>query len=169
MWTYNYTGAPDELMHYGRKGMKWYQHIFGDKRTRTVGSSRKHGHNDDSDEHVRVATYASSSSSSNPSKSKPISEMSNAEIQQKIDRIRLENTLRSLQPQKVSAGKKYASALLDTVIGPAVIDAGQKYLKRILNKALGNDKTTDVKSLRTQEEIMRLKYKIHTYRKQMSK
>ena len=28
MWSYNYTNG-DELYHYGRKGMKWGQHIFG--------------------------------------------------------------------------------------------------------------------------------------------
>ena len=26
MWQYNYT---DELYHYGRKGMKWGEHIYG--------------------------------------------------------------------------------------------------------------------------------------------
>ena len=33
MWQYNYDAllAPDELEHSGRKGMKWYQHIFTKK------------------------------------------------------------------------------------------------------------------------------------------
>lgn len=34
MWTYNHS---DELYHYGRKGMKWGQNIFGKKQT-TKGS-----------------------------------------------------------------------------------------------------------------------------------
>lgn len=29
MWQYNYT---DELYHYGRKGMKWGEHIYGEER-----------------------------------------------------------------------------------------------------------------------------------------
>ena len=42
---YQVDMASDELMHYGRKGMKWYQSIYGSKKS----SGRKGGSDDDSD------------------------------------------------------------------------------------------------------------------------
>ena len=44
-------------------------------------------------------------------KTKRISEMSNKEIQDKIDRIRLENTLKSLKPKEISRGQKLVDGL----------------------------------------------------------
>ena len=38
MWEYTYT---DELYHYGRKGMKWGQHIFAKAHARKVNKQRK--------------------------------------------------------------------------------------------------------------------------------
>ena len=38
MWNYNY---PDELYHYGRKGMRWYQHIFGKANNVSVSGSKR--------------------------------------------------------------------------------------------------------------------------------
>ena len=49
----------------------------------------------------------STNNSTEINKTKSIKEMSNAEIQARIDRIRLEQTLASLQPKKVSAGEKF--------------------------------------------------------------
>ncbi len=49
-------------------------------------------------------------------KTKKISEMSNAEIQAKIDRIRLENTLRDLTPKQVSKGEKFVNGLKDASV-----------------------------------------------------
>lgn len=34
------TKPEDELMHYGRKGMKWYQHIFGKKPSSQSGNTQ---------------------------------------------------------------------------------------------------------------------------------
>lgn len=30
-WSFEQRVSEDDVIHYGRKGMKWYQHIFGDK------------------------------------------------------------------------------------------------------------------------------------------
>jgi len=38
MWEYNY---PDELYHYGRKGMKWYQNIFTKQREKNEARQRQ--------------------------------------------------------------------------------------------------------------------------------
>lgn len=72
-------------------------------------------------------------------KSKSVSEMTDQEIQDKINRIRLEATLNQLQPKEISRGEKIAnaaaSAMKDVVI-PAVKDAGRKQLTEYLNQEL---------------------------------
>lgn len=180
MWSYNYTNTKNELMHHGIFGQRWgirrYQNKDGS--LTAVGRARQRSgfftklkgkKTTDAEE---TTTTKQTSTTTKP-KAKSISEMSNQEIQARIDRIRLENTLKSLQPQKVSAGKQLAMKVANEVLIPTAMDAGKKYLSRALNKALGNDKKDSVeaymKALRTQEEKERLKYKIHSYQKQMSK
>lgn len=81
-------------------------------------------------------------------KQKSISEMSNEEIQAKIDRIRLENTLNSLTPKQTSAGQKFVDGMKGAAISIAK-DKGTKivgdYIEKQLREKLGlSDK--DVKS-----------------------
>lgn len=66
-------------------------------------------------------------------KTKSIKEMSNAEIQARIDRIRLEQTLASLQPKKVSAGEKFIKNLSGFAT-KTLTDVSQK----VINKAIEN-------------------------------
>ena len=86
-------------------------------------------------------------------KTKKISEMSNAEIQAKIDRIRLENTLRDLTPKQVSKGEKFVNGLKDASVsilkerGTRI--AGDMFEKK-MREALGlsgNDKKSTSKIL----------------------
>lgn len=66
-------------------------------------------------------------------KTKSIKEMSNDEIQARIDRIRLEQTLASLQPKKVSAGEKFIKNLSGFAT-KTLTDVSQK----VINKAIEN-------------------------------
>lgn len=59
------------------------------------------------------------------SKPKTINEMTNEEIQERIDRINLENKLISLTPQKVSAGQRF----VNSVKGAAISIAKEKGTK----------------------------------------
>ena len=68
-------------------------------------------------------------------KSKSISEMSNQEIQAKIDRIRLENTLKSLTPEHVSTGQKFVNGLKGAAISIAK-DKGTKLAGDYIDKQL---------------------------------
>ena len=68
-------------------------------------------------------------------KQKSLSEMSDKEIQDKIDRIRLENTLKSLTPEKMTAGQKYANGLKDAAISIAK-DKGTKIVGDYIDKQL---------------------------------
>lgn len=75
----------------------------------------------------------STNNSTEINKTKSIKEMSNAEIQARIDRIRLEQTLASLQPKKVSAGEKFIKNLSGFAT-KTLSDVSQK----VVNKAIEN-------------------------------
>lgn len=108
-------------------------------------------------------------------KTKSISEMSDDEIRAKINRIQLENQLKSLQPKQVSKGEKFAKALSDVAL-PALKNAArdslEKYLKKTLNKALGVDEqTSDDISKKLEKEAKDLgnKVKIESSKRALNK
>lgn len=65
---------------------------------------------------------------------KKISEMTDEEINSRINRIQLENKLRSLEPQKVSKGKLFVDSVVNNVIAPAAMEAGKNLLKSFIDK-----------------------------------
>ena len=80
-------------------------------------------------------------------KAKSINEMTDDEIRARINRIQLENQLKSLTPVQQTKGQKLVKMVSDTAV-PAIKnaakDALEKYLKKKLNEALGVDgKTAD--------------------------
>ena len=80
-------------------------------------------------------------------KAKSINEMTDDEIRARINRIQLENQLKSLTPVQQTKGQKFVKMVSDAAV-PAIKnaakDALEKYLKKKLNEALGvNEKTAD--------------------------
>lgn len=67
-------------------------------------------------------------------KKKSVKDMTDDELRQHINRIKMERELSSLNPQKVSAGKRFVSSLGKDVIGPAAREAGKKVLNEFLAK-----------------------------------
>ena len=98
-------------------------------------------------------------SKNNPStspapKQKSISEMSNQEIQDKIDRIRLENTLKSLTPEKMSAGQKFVNGMKNAAISIAR-DKGTKIVGDLIDKKLRETLGLSDKQAKSASEILR--------------
>lgn len=93
------------------------------------------------------------STSSEP-KQKSISEMSNKEIQDKIDRIRLENTLKSLTPEKMSAGQKFVNGMKDAAISIAK-DKGTRIVGDLIDKKLRETLGLSDKQAKSASEILR--------------
>ena len=84
---------------------------------------------------------------SSKSKAKSINEMTDDEIRARINRIQLENQLKSLTPVQQTKGQKFVKMVSDAAV-PAIKNAAkeglEKYLKKKLNEALGVDgKTAD--------------------------
>ena len=93
----------------------------------------------------------SESGSSNRTKS--IKEMSNDEIQSKIDRIRLENTLNSLTPKNVSTGHKFVNSVKESAIYIAK-DKGTKIVGDYIDKQLRDKLGLSKKDTKTAAQIL---------------
>ena len=125
----------DELYHYGVKGMKWgirrtpaqLGHDVS-KRAKKVGSAvgstlKKAGSSTISAIKSRQAAKKNAKELKKIRK-KPLSEMSDDELRRTIQRMQLEQQYASLQPKKVSAGKKFVN---DFVLQPAS-NAAKQYI-----------------------------------------
>lgn len=97
-------------------------------------------------EEAKVQTKLKKVKGSQDNSGKKLSEMSDAEIKAKISRIKLENELKSLTPEKRSASQQFVQKIGKELIGPALISAGKdaliKYANQTLSKALGIDQKT---------------------------
>ena len=102
---------------------------------------------------LKTSTSVKSESKVKP---KSISEMSNQEIQAKIDRIRLENTLKSLNPEKISRGQKLVDGLKDTAID-MTIDRGTRLVGDYIDKQLRDKLGLTNKQVKSASELLKEK------------
>lgn len=101
----------------------------------------------------KFATKSKQSSISEPIP-KSVKEMSNQEIADKIERIRLENTLKSLTPEKMSAGQKFANGIKNAAISIAK-DKGTKLVGDYIDKQLRDKLGLSDKKAKTASELLR--------------
>lgn len=130
LWEYNHNDQ--ELYHYGRKGMKWGQNIFGKVKSAygTVRAKQKEKRA------VKKAEKAA-----DKLRKKPINKLTDAELEKRINRLTkekqvldLQRNISSLNNERVAMGKKFTSAAVTKVIAPALVDAGKDVLTRWLKK-----------------------------------
>ena len=120
----------NELYHHGVKGMKW-----GVRKTpvrSSSGATRKRKSNTLSLFKKKKTTHNASVAKSSPAQTKSIKDMSDDELQKKIERVRLEQQYQELDPKSVSRGKRIAKRVMDDVIVPAAVDIGKQAVKSIM-------------------------------------
>lgn len=176
----------EELYHYGVKGMKWgvrrtpaqLGHTTGTKKKRS-GSAGEAVKNT-----AKKAAKAISSKMSETrrkraeakahdaetkkiqeNKKKKLSDLTDDELRQRIQRLELEKRYRDLTPKETSRGKAFIDAVGKQVLGPAVSNAARQKLEAVLKDQLGlNQKSIDaLKGLRDEVDKLNLESKKATY------
>lgn len=148
----------NELMHHGIKGMRWgvrrTQAQLGHKPTSSSKSASSKSDSSKLSKHKRLRKNELKTAAP---KKKKLSEMSEEEINKKIERMRLEKTYKQLiselNPQKTSKGKQFvlrvleksgeniATQLATYVFGTTVNNVASKFVedKKIVNPKKGQN------------------------------
>lgn len=150
----------DELYHYGRKGMKWYQTIFTDAKKAAATRKRKRSLEKARDAKAKKREEEQKKKEElkkiedGQSKKKRTSEMSDEELRKAIERATLEDAYRGMRPDSEPLGKRFASKFLNEAIIPGVVSAGKNFIEDALGqggkkllKGMGKEDTPE-KSLK---------------------
>lgn len=104
----------NELYHYGRKGMKWYQNIF--TKDKSGDSSKKSGDFDDSEGGKKASSSSKASSESSSSK-KTVKDMTDDELNVAIKRLEMEkrysDLVKSATPQEKNKAKEFVMDVVE--------------------------------------------------------
>ena len=162
MWVYDKdTGElyhyDDELYHYGRKGMKWGQHIFG-KVTATasragkfIGNKIKTSARDARNTYRHKRDRRKFQKESEVLRKKPLNKMTNEELDSYIKRLQkekdandLRKSLSNIDKNNVSAGKKFISEAYDKLLKQPLLSAGNTALTKLFTKKLNEKLGIDI-------------------------
>lgn len=121
----------NELYHYGILGMKWGVRRTPAQLARARGKTKSSSSDNDTDNNK-------DKTSSNTSTKKSISEMTDDELRKTINRMQLEQQYRNLNPEKVSAGKKFVNTLTKQVLVPSAVEASKNVLRPVIENAMNS-------------------------------
>ena len=125
----------DYLEHYGHRGMKWGQHIFGDYQSHAKYAKGK----------TATGTFKKNKKQTEPKaqtkteeqkapKQKRLQDLSDDELRTLLNRARMEDEYRRLQPKKLDVGKR----LVQNVLVPVLEQQAKNYLNAQLGKVVSD-------------------------------
>lgn len=139
MWEYNYT---DELYHYGRKGMKWGQHIFGKIRAAKTAHKRKQNLEKARQAKIEKKKAADERKKKLEAGKIPAKKMTNEELQERINRLDLEKKYNELMRSSKEYSKgsrfldKFSNSTIDKIAENSTADIVAQAVKVMTAKAV---------------------------------
>lgn len=138
--------SQNELQHHGILGMRWHVRRYQNKDGSLTPAGKKRADKLAKKYEKTTGRNITDHKELSAPKHKPLSEMTNEEVQARIDRLRLEQTLASLTPKQVSKGEAFAKWAKDKGIYAADTlykNAMIPYMEKKLKEAIGlNAKNT---------------------------
>ena len=121
---YDPVDIEDYLAHYGRKGMKWYEHIFG--KLQSHAKYNKGGKKTETTKTIKE-----------PRKSNKYKKLSTEELKKRIERLEVEKRYVDLNRETRTTGKKIVDSVLGS-IGKAGLQVLQDQTKNLGNQVVGD-------------------------------
>ena len=120
------------LQHYGVLGMRW-----GVRRTPAQLGRSSNGSTKQKRFSIGVKkSVPKQDIQSIKPKQKTIKDLTDDELRQKINRLRMEQEYRNLSPAQISTGKKVVDRILKNVVTPAAEDVAKQLTKSMMTKAV---------------------------------
>ena len=173
LWVYDKdTGElyhyDDELYHYGRKGMKWGQNIFG-KVTATagragkfIGKKIKTSARDARNTYRHKRDRRKYQKESDALRKKPLNKMTSEELDSYIKRLYkekeandLRKSLSNIDQKNVSAGKKFISDAYDKLLKQPLLSAGNTALTKLFTKKLNEKLGIDIEDKSNSMDLLK--------------
>ena len=120
------------LQHYGVLGMRWGVRRTPAQLGRSSNGSTKRKRFSIG---VKKSVPKQDIQSIKP-KQKTIKDLTDDELRQKINRLRMEQEYRNLSPAQISTGKKVVDRILKNVVTPAAEDVAKQLTKSMMTKAV---------------------------------
>ena len=136
----------NELYHHGIKGQKWGVRRYQNKDGSLTNAGRRRAAKLENEYERVTGKKVSKLSGGHSSDKKSVRDMTEDELREKTNRLRLEKDyieaqknhiqtqqqLSALQPKKVNKGKELAEKMIKDVVAPKVVDLGTKYIEKKL-------------------------------------
>ena len=126
------------LYHHGRKGMKWGQHIFGKERKSSGVFKAKKAISKKPEPNVKKAFNGDKKNISKASDEELSAYLKRMQLEKQVLLTQKEMTALTTPPKKVSAGKRFVSAVWKNMLYPGIKDGAREAGKSVV-KALADD------------------------------